>query len=132
MTAVPVGIAVHKIMALPGMTPRLLRTKPGRESMTVYARDGYEDIGLGDVSAVAFLDVIEQSGLRGRGGAAFPLATKARAVRTLGEYRSTQPVVVANGEEGEPGIRQGPMAALQPPPPGPGRTPAGGGRRGRE
>ncbi|RST07780.1 Fe-S-binding domain-containing protein [Streptomyces sp. WAC07149] len=39
------------------------------------------------------------SGLRGRGGAAFPAAVKLRSVRDAGG----SPVVVANGEEGEPG-----------------------------
>ncbi|HEX4287613.1 MAG TPA: NADH-ubiquinone oxidoreductase-F iron-sulfur binding region domain-containing protein, partial [Trebonia sp.] len=46
-------------------------------------------------------DAIEQSGLRGRGGAAFPFAIKARSVRQAAE-RGLTPVVVANGEEGEP------------------------------
>jgi NADH:ubiquinone oxidoreductase subunit F (NADH-binding) len=42
--------------------------------------------------------VVERSGLRGRGGASFPTATKLRAVRD-GRQR---PVVVVNGAEGEP------------------------------
>ncbi|MFG2294397.1 NADH-ubiquinone oxidoreductase-F iron-sulfur binding region domain-containing protein [Streptomyces sp. NPDC048603] len=51
------------------------------------------------------------SGLRGRGGAGFPVAVKLRSVRELGERGGPGgrgrpaggPVVVANGEEGEPG-----------------------------
>ncbi|MFI9251925.1 NADH-ubiquinone oxidoreductase-F iron-sulfur binding region domain-containing protein [Streptomyces sp. NPDC053069] len=45
------------------------------------------------------LDLIAEAGLRGRGGAGFPAAAKLRAVRAS----SGRPVVVANGEEGEPG-----------------------------
>ncbi|MFJ9535747.1 NADH-ubiquinone oxidoreductase-F iron-sulfur binding region domain-containing protein [Streptomyces sp. NPDC101225] len=45
------------------------------------------------------LDRIAAAGLRGRGGAGFPAAVKLRAVRDAGG----RPVVVANGEEGEPG-----------------------------
>ena len=48
--------------------------------------------------ASALIEAAEQAGLRGRGGAAFPVATKMRAV-IQGRRR---PVVVANGSEGEP------------------------------
>jgi NADH:ubiquinone oxidoreductase subunit F (NADH-binding) len=47
----------------------------------------------------AFLDELDASGLRGHGGAWFPVGTKWRSVRKAG-LRS--PVVVANGAEGEP------------------------------
>ncbi|HVN50391.1 MAG TPA: NADH-ubiquinone oxidoreductase-F iron-sulfur binding region domain-containing protein [Acidimicrobiales bacterium] len=43
-------------------------------------------------------DEIEAAGVRGRGGAAFPTATKLRAVAA----GARRPVVVANGTEGEP------------------------------
>jgi NADH-quinone oxidoreductase subunit F len=45
------------------------------------------------------LERIERSGLRGRGGSWYPVADKWRAVRAEGG----EPVVVANGAEGEPG-----------------------------
>ncbi|MFF2205053.1 NADH-ubiquinone oxidoreductase-F iron-sulfur binding region domain-containing protein [Streptomyces sp. NPDC058145] len=45
------------------------------------------------------LDRIAAAGLRGRGGAGFPAAVKLAAVRDT----PGTPVVVANGEEGEPG-----------------------------
>ena len=46
-----------------------------------------------------FIAVLEHSGLRGRGGAAFPTATKWAAVA---ERASRRPVVLVNGAEGEP------------------------------
>jgi NADH:ubiquinone oxidoreductase subunit F (NADH-binding) len=56
----------------------------------------YEDL---DLSPADLLGRIAAADLRGRGGAAFPLATKLRAVMS----QPGVPVVVANGEEGEPG-----------------------------
>ena len=55
-----------------------------------------------DAGPDAALAVVEASGLRGRGGAGFPTATKWRSVL---EYRtpSTPPTVVVNAAEGEPG-----------------------------
>jgi NADH:ubiquinone oxidoreductase subunit F (NADH-binding) len=50
----------------------------------------------------ALIEGIEQAGLRGRGGAGFPTATKMRAVI---EGRRP-PVVVVNGSEGEPASRK--------------------------
>jgi NADH:ubiquinone oxidoreductase subunit F (NADH-binding) len=44
------------------------------------------------------IDVVEASGLRGRGGAGFPMGRKLRAVAE----RRGRPIVVANGAEGEP------------------------------
>lgn len=59
------------------------------------ATGGYADAtGPGEL-----LRHLAASGLRGRGGAGFPVAVKLRAVRERGGH----PVVVANGEEGEPG-----------------------------
>jgi NADH:ubiquinone oxidoreductase subunit F (NADH-binding) len=46
----------------------------------------------------AFIDMVERSGLRGRGGGAFPTGVKLRAVA----QSRRRPVVVANGAEGEP------------------------------
>ncbi len=44
------------------------------------------------------IDEVERSGLRGRGGAAFPVAKKMRAVSARGGPK----IVVGNGTEGEP------------------------------
>lgn len=45
---------------------------------------------------------IRRSGLRGRGGASFPTATKMDAVRSSAARHRHRPVVVANGTESEP------------------------------
>jgi NADH:ubiquinone oxidoreductase subunit F (NADH-binding) len=84
------------IAAWPGMEPRLL--KQGGEDYTEYRKQGgYQP--RDDVDHL--LGEVDLSGLLGRGGAAFPLAVKVRAVRDNGRLRSGA-VVVANGEEGEP------------------------------
>ncbi|OBI35429.1 NADH-ubiquinone oxidoreductase-F iron-sulfur binding region domain-containing protein [Mycobacterium colombiense] len=84
----------------PGCTPRLLSEHTGaaREDLATYRRlGGYRPLDDPD----AFLSEIDSSGLIGRGGAAFPLAVKLRTVRNNGRSLGI-PVVVANGEEGEP------------------------------
>ncbi|MFI7353953.1 NADH-ubiquinone oxidoreductase-F iron-sulfur binding region domain-containing protein [Streptomyces avidinii] len=66
------------------------------ESAGAYrATGGYAD-ATGPEELLAHLAA---AGLRGRGGAGFPAAVKLRSVRDHGG----SPVVVANGEEGEPG-----------------------------
>lgn len=83
-----------------GCEPRLLTERAVRasEDLTAYRRlGGY--IPLADADAL--LNEVESSGLVGRGGAAFPLAVKLRAVRDNGRAAGSA-VVVANGEEGEP------------------------------
>ncbi|ROO85644.1 NADH:ubiquinone oxidoreductase subunit F (NADH-binding) [Actinocorallia herbida] len=78
----------------PGAEPRLLGTA-GREDVQAYlARGGYAPLR----DPEALLGAVERAGLRGRGGAAFPFARKVRAVRA----GVAAPVLVANGEEGEP------------------------------
>src|SRR5215469_12550971 len=54
------------------------------------------------LDATALIEMCEQVDLRGRGGAAFPVARKLRAVldRTTARRRAA---VVVNGTEGEPG-----------------------------
>ena len=54
---------------------------------------------LPQVSSKGLLEAVDQSGLRGHGGAWFPVGTKWRAVARSGR---SKPVVVANGAEGEP------------------------------
>jgi NADH:ubiquinone oxidoreductase subunit F (NADH-binding) len=47
------------------------------------------------------LDEVDRSGVLGRGGAAFPLSVKLLTVRDAGRV-GREPVLLANGEEGEP------------------------------
>lgn len=77
--------------------------KDGPEGIDDYRRSG------GYAALEAFLkwadieyalDLLEASGLEGRGGAAYPLATKWRAVR---REESEPKYVVCNADEGEPG-----------------------------
>jgi NADH:ubiquinone oxidoreductase subunit F (NADH-binding) len=92
------GPATIAVAAWPGTSPRLLKTTPGVEEYAQYVGDGgYQPFDDPD----GLLDAIDQSGLLGRGGAAFPLAVKLRTVRDAGR-RGSQTVVLANGEEGEP------------------------------
>jgi NADH:ubiquinone oxidoreductase subunit F (NADH-binding) len=83
----------------PDCTPRLLRkSHSGVEDYLEHAAaGGYRRLDDAD----ALLEQVDLSGLLGRGGAAFPIGTKLRAVRDAGR-RGSQTVVVANGEEGEP------------------------------
>ncbi|MFJ3231025.1 NADH-ubiquinone oxidoreductase-F iron-sulfur binding region domain-containing protein [Streptomyces sp. NPDC086787] len=68
----------------------------GDESLAQYlAVGGYAPVPAPD----RLLGRIDEAGLRGRGGAGFPAAVKLRSVRDA----PGPPVVVANGEEGEPG-----------------------------
>jgi NADH:ubiquinone oxidoreductase subunit F (NADH-binding) len=70
----------------------------GAESLAAHrARLGDLPIGRADIDVIGML---EASGLRGRGGAGFPVGRKWRA---LASARSGPTVVVANGAEGEPG-----------------------------
>ncbi|MGZ4395740.1 MAG: NADH-ubiquinone oxidoreductase-F iron-sulfur binding region domain-containing protein, partial [Gaiellaceae bacterium] len=87
------------LVAAPLGLPRLLAgLPPGDRPVTLdehLARHGsVRDHG----KSRGLIDLVEASGLQGRGGAAFPTATKLRAVAS----RRGRPVVVVNGTEGEP------------------------------
>ena len=84
--------------AYPGITPRLLVSGAGRENLGDYqARGGYQPGRAGQ----DLIDAVAAAGLRGRGGAAFPLARKLGAVAGQ-PGQPGERVVVVNGEEGEP------------------------------
>jgi NADH:ubiquinone oxidoreductase subunit F (NADH-binding) len=92
--------SVITVATFPGCAPRLLGEQPGqaREDFAAYQRlGGYRPLADAD----ELLGEVESSGLVGRGGAAFPLAVKLRAVRDNGRLTGGT-FVVANGEEGEP------------------------------
>ncbi len=57
---------------------------------------------LDTIAPEALLDEVEESGLRGHGGASFPMAKKMRSVAA----RRKPKVVLANGSEGEPASRK--------------------------
>jgi NADH-quinone oxidoreductase subunit F len=65
-------------------------------------RGGFEMLehGLRDLSPERVIDEIGRSGLRGRGGAGFPTATKWRKVR---EAVADTKYIICNGDEGDPG-----------------------------
>jgi NADH:ubiquinone oxidoreductase subunit F (NADH-binding) len=81
--------------AHPAVRPRLLRGQADREDRAAYAAAGGYQPGLGGADLI---DAVAASGLRGRGGAAFPAARKLAAVAS----QPGEKVVVVNGEEGEP------------------------------
>ncbi len=65
-------------------------------------RDGYSALGkaLTEMTPETAIRVIADSGLRGRGGAAFPTGTKWQA---LAAVPADQKYVICNADEGEPG-----------------------------
>jgi NADH:ubiquinone oxidoreductase subunit F (NADH-binding) len=79
-----------------GVLPRVL---PPRPLLSLRDHDGY----FGDIRVppATLIEEIERSGLRGRGGAGFPTATKLAAVA-----RGRRAVVVVNATEGEPASRK--------------------------
>lgn len=77
--------------------------EPGRHTLAGYRRSGgYRALEAvldsGDPEGV--LDLLDRSGLTGRGGAGFPTGRKWRAVRMASGHEK---VVVCNADEGEPG-----------------------------
>ncbi|WP_081283259.1 NADH-ubiquinone oxidoreductase-F iron-sulfur binding region domain-containing protein [Mycobacterium asiaticum] len=90
--------AAIRTAAWSSLEPRLLTEDSEREDAAVYReRGGYLPL----MDADQLLGEVDASGLVGRGGAAFPLGVKLRAVRDNGRAAGGA-VVIANGEEGEP------------------------------
>jgi NADH:ubiquinone oxidoreductase subunit F (NADH-binding) len=80
----------------PLAVPRLL-SKDGDPSLDAHLRRW----GPMRFSGTGLIYEVQRSGLKGRGGAAFPTAKKLRSVAAR-----RRPVVVANGTEGEPASRK--------------------------
>ncbi len=59
----------------------------------------YERLRTSEQEADALLDLLDQAGLRGMGGAGFPVARKWRAVRGMNGRKA----MIVNADEGEPG-----------------------------
>src|SRR5258708_12954656 len=78
----------------PGLAARLLRRDPAAESLEEYVADvgGYQDSPARVLDGEGLLDLIQQSGLRARGGPAFPLATNAGAVGRFAKRGRTPPL----------------------------------------
>lgn len=86
------------VSAWSGLVPRLLHGGAGAEGLDDYrGTGGYQPL----TDADALLQEVQQAGLVGRGGAAFPMAVKLTTVREA-HRQGRDTVVVANGEEGEP------------------------------
>jgi NADH:ubiquinone oxidoreductase subunit F (NADH-binding) len=100
--------AAARLTGPPAGLPRLLAGIPAHGALSLDAHLALHGAPpsferRGRRGSPALIDLVEEAGLRGHGGAAFPLATKLRAV--AGAPRSPlggRPVVVVNGAEGEP------------------------------
>lgn len=88
---------------------------PGQQSLETYRRGGgYQQLLrlMQETGPTKALEALQASGLTGRGGAGFPLATKWRAVREAG---AGPKYVICNADEGEPGtFKDRPILHLQP------------------
>jgi NADH:ubiquinone oxidoreductase subunit F (NADH-binding) len=94
-----VGSAAVALPAAPGGAGRLLLGFDSGAAHASLARHSDQWGPLPVWRPAQFIDELDHSGLRGHGGAWFPVATKWRSIQAAGRKR---PVVVANGAEGEP------------------------------
>ncbi|MGI5458417.1 NADH-ubiquinone oxidoreductase-F iron-sulfur binding region domain-containing protein [Streptomyces sp. CA-249302] len=85
------------------MSPRLLAPGGAPADLSTHEQR-YGPLRHGDPAAL--LRSVAESGLTGRGGAAFPVHRKLAAVADAGRRTGRAPVVVANGAEGEPASRK--------------------------
>ncbi|WOX12975.1 NADH-ubiquinone oxidoreductase-F iron-sulfur binding region domain-containing protein [Streptomyces sp. N50] len=86
------------------MSPRLLAPGGGSAADLSTHELRYGPLSYGDPDGL--LRTVAESGLTGRGGAAFPTYRKLVAVTDASRRTGRAPVVVANGAEGEPASRK--------------------------
>src|SRR5262245_24003590 len=102
------------------LQPRVLPTKPFASLADYIAAGGGCGLKIArKLGPSAVIRELEESGLRGRGGAGFPTGTKWRTVAGFASAR-TPTTVVVNGAEGEPGtfkdraiLRANPFAVVE-------------------
>ena len=70
---------------------------------------------LPSLTAERLIAMTERVDLRGRGGAAFPVARKLAAVLDAARFRKRSPIVVVNAAEGEPGSAKDKLLLLRSP-----------------
>ena len=100
------AIALEKDVPFYAGQTRIVRAENGYIDPTsiddYLSRGGYTALAkvLADDAPEAVIDEVEQSGLRGRGGAGFPTGTKWRYCRANPGQKH---YLIANGDEGDPG-----------------------------
>lgn len=102
-----------------GLNSRVLDLEPVASLADYVEHGGGEALTAARAAeSVAVIEVIEASGLRGRGGAGFPTGTKWRTVAGMGGAEPS--TVVVNAAEGEPGtlkdrtlLRRNPYKVLE-------------------
>ena len=106
---------------MPSDTDRLLPAAPVTSLAEHLAQGGGRGLEVAlDLDPSAVIDLVDQAGLRGRGGAGFPTATKWRGVVATAADAGSPLAIVANAAEGEPGtykdrtlLEQQPYAFLE-------------------
>ncbi len=92
------GTTQTRVAAPSQMQRLLLPNQTARETLAEYRRTGGYDTQAWQLTPAQLIDAIERSGLRGRGGSAFPAGRKWRAVAE----QHGSGVVLVNAAESEP------------------------------
>ncbi|MGH2520360.1 MAG: hypothetical protein ACRDF8_11185, partial [Chloroflexota bacterium] len=83
--------------------PRLLTASQRPESLEEHLHHiGSPPTPRSEAERWELIATLERSGLRGRGGAGFPVGTKWRTVATQAQRAAGKAVVLVNAAEGEP------------------------------